>query len=79
MGIVASVNGMIFFPAVFHVLDLSFLVLHFDGNVCSWIPVVIWSQMDQFWGFFRSKMVSFNDIVSLRSEICKDCSIVFRL
>ena len=27
-----------FFSAVFQVLDWSFLVLHFYGNVCNWIP-----------------------------------------
>ena len=37
--------------AVFHVLDWSFLVLHFDINVCNWIPKVIWPRMDWFWGF----------------------------
>ena len=48
-----------FFSAVSHVLDWSFLVLHFDGNVCKWIPKVIWPRMDWFWvfllenGFFR--------------------------
>ena len=48
-----------FFSAVFQVLDWSFLVLHFDGNVCNWIPKVNWLRMDWFWsfllenGFFR--------------------------
>ena len=40
-----------FFAAVFQVLDWSFLVLHFDENVCNWIPKVIWPRMDWFWGF----------------------------
>ena len=40
-----------FFSAVFQVLDWNFLVLHFDGNVCNWIPKVIWPRMDWFWGF----------------------------
>ena len=40
-----------FFAAVFQVLDWSFLVLHFDGNVCNWIPKMIWPRMDWFWGF----------------------------
>ena len=40
-----------FFSAVFHVLDWSFLVLHFDWNVCNWIPKVIWPRVDWFWGF----------------------------
>ena len=58
-GIFASVIGMSFFSAVFQVLDRSFLVLHFNGNVCNWIPEVIWPRMDRFWaflfenGFFR--------------------------
>ena len=51
MDIVASVIGMSFFSAVFQVLDWSFLVLHFDGNVCNWIPKVIWPRMEWFWGF----------------------------
>ena len=48
-----------FFAAVFQVLDWSFLVLHFEGNVCNWIPKMIWPRMDWFWvfllgnGFFR--------------------------
>ena len=49
-GMVASVIGMSFFSAVFQVLDWSFLLL-FDGNVCNWIPKVIWPRMDWFWGF----------------------------
>ena len=40
-----------FFSAVFLVLDWSFLVLHFDRNVCNWIPKVIWSAMDWFLNF----------------------------
>ena len=55
IGIVASVIGMSFFSAKFQVLDWSFFVMHFDGNVCNWIPGVIWPQMDQFWGFFVQK------------------------
>ena len=51
VGIVASVIGMSFFSAVFHVLDWSCLVLHFDGNVCNWIPKAIWPLMGWFWGF----------------------------
>ena len=51
MGIVTAVIGNRFFSAVFQVLDWSFLVLHFDGNVCNWIPKLIWSRMDWFWGF----------------------------
>ena len=50
MGIVTAVIGIRFFSAVFHVLDWGFL-LHFDGNLCNWIPKVIWPRMDWFWGF----------------------------
>ena len=50
IGIAASVIGMSFSPAVFQVLEWSFLVLLLDGNVCNWIPKVIWPWMDWFWG-----------------------------
>ena len=39
------------FSAVFQVLDWSLLVFNFYGNVCNWIPKVIWPRMDWFWGF----------------------------
>ena len=58
MGIVVSVIGTSF-SAVFQILDWTFLVLHFDGIVCNWIPKMIWPRMDWFWrflwenGFFR--------------------------
>ena len=51
IGKVAFVIGMSFFSAVFQVLDWSFLVLHFDGNVCNLFSRVIWPRMDWFWGF----------------------------
>ena len=51
VGIVTAVIGVSFFSAAFHVLDWSFLVLHFDGNVCNWIPKVIWPRMDWLCGF----------------------------
>ena len=66
-----------FFSAVFHVLDWSFLVLHFDRNVCNWIPKVISPRMDWFWGFFCWKMAAFVDLKSVWTETCKKCSIVF--
>ena len=65
-----------FFSAVFQVLDWSFLVLHFDGNVCNWIPKVIWPRMDWFWGFFCWKMASFVDFICVWTEICRNCSTV---
>ena len=55
-----------FFSAVFQVLDWSFLVLHFDGNGCNWIPKVIWPRMDWFWGFLLG--IGF----SRRLHICMD-------
>ena len=55
-----------FFSAVFQVLDWSFLVLHFDGNGCNWIPKVIWPRMDWFWGF----LLGFG--FSRRHHICMD-------
>ena len=64
-----------FFPAVFQVLDWSYLVLHFDWKVCNWFPEVIWPRMNWFWGFLF-KMASFVDFISIWTEICKDCSIV---
>ena len=46
-----------FFSPMIQVLDGCFLVLHFDGNVCKWIPKVIWPQMDSFWIFFSKNGV----------------------
>ena len=50
MGVVSSAFGMSF-SFVLQVSDGRFLVLHFYGNVCNWIPKLIWSQMDWFWRF----------------------------
>ena len=64
-----------FFSAVFHALVWSFLVLHFDWNVCNWIPKDIGQRMDWFWGFsFENGF--FVDFISVWTEICKKCSIV---
>ena len=51
VGVVASVIGTSFFSAVFQVLVWSIIVLHFDGNVCNWIPELIWPRMHWFWCF----------------------------
>ena len=75
MGIVASVKRMSFFSAVFEGLDWSFLVLHFDINFWNWIPKVFWLRMHWFWDFFW-KIASFVDFISLRTDICTNCSIV---
>ena len=61
--------------AVFQVSDWSFLVLNSNGNVCHWIPKVIWPRMDRFW-VSCSKMASLVDFISLRTRIGKNCSIV---
>ena len=37
-----------FSSAVFQVLDWKFLLLHFEGNVCNWIPKVNWPWMKWF-------------------------------
>ena len=49
--IVASVIGTTFFSGVFQISDWTFLVLHFDGNVCNWIPKVIRHRLGHFWRF----------------------------
>ena len=46
------------FYAAFHVLDWSFLVLHFDGNVCNWISKLIWPWMDWSGVFLRKRLLS---------------------
>ena len=50
LAVVASVNGLSFL-AIFQILDWKLLALHFDGNVCNWIPKVIWPRMDWSWSF----------------------------
>ena len=65
-----------FFSSVFRVLDWSFPVLHFSGNVCNWIPKLICPQMDWFW-FFCWYMPRFVDFMSAWTKICKNCSNVF--
>ena len=72
MGIVDSVIGMSFVSAVFQVLDWSFLVLHFEGNVCNWIPKVIWPRMDWFRGFLLENGF-FVDFISAWTQICMNC------
>ena len=57
IGIVVSVILRSFFSPMIQVLDGCFLVLHFDRNVCKWIPKVIWPQMDWFWIFFSKNGV----------------------
>ena len=47
-----------FFSAVFQVLGWSFLVLHFHGNVCNWIPKKIWPRIDWFWVFYGKWFLS---------------------
>ena len=73
MGIVASVIG-ISFLAVFQVFYWSFLVLHFDGNVCNWIPKAIWPRMDWSWGFLLENDF-FRDLITVWTENCNNCLI----
>ena len=75
--VIASNIGKSFFSAVFQVLNRSFLVLHNDGNVCNWIPEVVWPRMGWFWGFC-CELPSFVDFISARTDICTNCSVVFR-
>ena len=76
MGIVTSVTGVSFFPAMFHVLDWSFLVLHFFENFCNRIPKLIWPRCDWLW-VFCWKSASSVDFSAKWTEIFKMCSIVF--
>ena len=64
-----------FFSAVVHVLDWSFLVMHFYGNVCNWIPEVIWPRMDWFLGFCRI-MPHFVHFIFAWTELCMNCQFV---
>ena len=64
-----------FFLGVFQVLHWSFLVSLSDGNVCNWIPKVIWQRMDWFW-VFCWEMASFVDFLFVWTEICKNRWIV---
>ena len=62
MGIVASDMGMSFFSAVFRVLDWSFLILHFDWNVCNWIPKWFdheWIDFEVFVGKWLLSLTSY--------------------
>ena len=75
LGIVASVIGMSFFSYVSGFSN--FLVLHFDGNVCNWIPIVIWPRLGCFWSLFGRFMPRFVNFMSAKTEIYLICSIVF--
>ena len=64
------------FLAIIHVLYWSFLVLNFYGNLCNWIPKLIWPRCDWLW-VFCWKSASSVDFLSEWTEIFKNCSIVF--
>ena len=66
------------FKDLFQILDGNFLLLLFDGNVCNWIPKMIWPWMDWSW-VFCSKMASFVDFIASRTEIGSICWIVIFL
>ena len=71
----AVILGLSFFKPVYQVLDWSFLVLQYYGNVCSWNPKVIWPPLGYF-GIFCWNMPQFVDFISAWTNICKNCSIV---
>ena len=64
------------FSSVGQVLDWSFFVLHFDGNVCYWIPKLFWPRLDWFW-LFCWNIPHFAVVLSLRTEVSNICSLVF--
>ena len=63
------------FFGCFSDFDWTCLVLHFDGNVCNWIPKVIRQQLVIF-GVFSRIMLRFVDFISSWTEICMNYSIV---
>ena len=65
-----------FFSSVGQVLGWNFFVLHFDGNVCYWIPKQFWPRLDWFW-IFCWNIPHFVVIVSLWTEVSNNCSFVF--
>ena len=76
MIIVTAVIGIRFFSAVFHVLVWSFL-LHFDGNVCIWIPKVIWPWMDWFCGFSAGNWLLSSTSYLYGLKSAKDAELLF--
>ena len=73
--IVASVIGMSFFSAVFHVLDWSFSYC----TLTEFFAIGFQKWFDHEWfdfGVFCWKMASFVDFISVWTEICKSCSVV---
>ena len=67
--LVILVNCVVYkidFSSVGQVFGLMFLVLQCHGNVCNWIPKLIWPRMDSFWSFlleyasFRRFLICFD-------------------
>ena len=63
-----------FSSAVFQVSVWNFLLLHFEGNVCNWIPKVNWPWMEWFRVFFCCRMAFLVGFISVWNQICRNCS-----
>ena len=57
-------------------LEGSFLALLCYGNVCNWIPKLIWARLNSFWSFFWN-VPRFVVVTSAWTKFCQNCSIVF--
>ena len=64
------------FSSVGQFLGWSYLVLHFYGNVCYWIPKLFWPRLDWFW-LFCWNIPHFTVVLSLWTEVSNICSLVF--
>ena len=73
MDIVSSLIGLSFLLTVSQVLDRTFLVLHFDGNVCKWIHKVIRPWMNWFLDFL------FENVFFRWLHIVTDCNLQWLL
>ena len=76
-GVNTVVVGIGFFSALLRVLGWSFLLLHFDGNVCNWIPKVIWPRMDWFWFFFVGKWLLSSILYLYEVNSLRDAQLLF--
>ena len=65
-----------FFSSVRHFSSWFFLVLPCHGNVCNWIPKLIWPRPGFIW-IFCWNMPRFLDFISAWTQIFQLCSNVF--
>ena len=63
-----------FFSSMFQVLGWNFLALQCHGNVCNWIPKLIWPRLRYFLVFCWN-MPRFVHFISALTQICMICSI----